>query len=47
MPGRDGAAPALCVANWLALPTGGWSTLTLLRDNADLWVRGPLAMQRR
>jgi len=49
--GWDAAAPVLRVATWLALGlallTGGWSMVTLFRDNADLWARVPLAMERR
>jgi len=45
------AAPLLQPATWLALllalAAGLWSMFTLFRDNADLWQRAPLAMERR
>lgn len=34
---------ALALAVWAGL----WSMFTLFRDNADLWRRAPLAMERR
>jgi len=41
----------LRVVTWLALGlallTGGWSMVALFRDNADLWTRLPLPMERR
>lgn len=44
-------APLLQSATWLALGlalwAGLWSMFTLFRDNADLWRRVPLAMERR
>ncbi len=39
--------PAAGVALALALATGLWSLITLFRDNADLWDRAPLEMERR
>lgn len=45
------AAPVLQPATWLALTlalaAGLWSMFTLFRDNADLWQRAPVAMERR
>jgi CDP-diacylglycerol--glycerol-3-phosphate 3-phosphatidyltransferase len=49
--GWNAAAPLLRPATWLALAlavvTAFWSMLTLFRDNADLWGRSPLEMERR
>jgi CDP-diacylglycerol--glycerol-3-phosphate 3-phosphatidyltransferase len=49
--GWEDAAPLLRAATWLALglalASGGWSMLTLFRDNADLWARVPLQMEKR
>lgn len=37
----------LTASRLLLLLTGGWSMVTLFRDNADLWARVRLAMERR
>lgn len=39
--------PATWVALGLALVAGVWSMVTLFRDNADLWLRDPVAMEKR
>jgi len=49
--GWEPAGPVLLVATWLALAlatiTGFWSMFTLFRDNADLWGRSPVELERR
>jgi len=49
--GWPAAEPLLKPLTWLALGlsmgTGLWSMVTLFRDNADLWQRQPLEMERR
>ncbi len=49
--GWEAAAPLLRAATWLALglalASGGWSMITLFHDNADLWTRAPLEMEKR
>ena len=45
------AAPVLQPTTWLglalALAAALWSMVTLFRDNADLWQRAPVSMERR
>jgi CDP-diacylglycerol--glycerol-3-phosphate 3-phosphatidyltransferase len=49
--GWEAAQPWLKPATWLALAlalgTGYWSMLALFRDNADLWGRAPVEMEKR
>jgi CDP-diacylglycerol--glycerol-3-phosphate 3-phosphatidyltransferase len=49
--GWDLAGPVLLAATWVALAlamiTGFWSMFTLFRDNADLWGRSPIELERR
>jgi len=49
--GWQAAEPLLKPATWLALAlslaAGLWSMLTLFRENADLWKRTPIEMERR
>jgi len=39
--------PLTWLALGLALFTGLWSMLTLLRDNRDLWGREPAVLEKR
>lgn len=45
------AATVLMPVTWLALglalAAGVWSMITLFRDNADLWRRAPIALEKR
>jgi CDP-diacylglycerol--glycerol-3-phosphate 3-phosphatidyltransferase len=49
--GWEAAEPLLRPATWVALAlslgTGLWSMLTLFRDNADLWGRKPIEIEKR
>jgi len=49
--GWELARPVLLAATWislaLAMITGFWSMFTLFRDNADLWRRPPIPLEKR